>query len=647
MKKSTRLVWKLSAVVILILATAITFAGFLTDVVCAHYSLESARAVLRFNSDSMIKGIGKLMMTRNNKAIRELMTDMSRESSVFGDIQLVSHYTGEIVASRFGDEGGPLVPEDRPCAICHSLEDPSLPGMAIQDQLFKLPQGGRALCVIAPITNQESCRNAACHAHDKGPSILGFLNTDYSLRSVDAQVAERRVLIFGTVLVVILLCTGSFWILFRRIFEKPVRDLIAGTRRIAKRDLNFQFPEDRSDEIGLLQKSFNAMTSRLRAHQTELLDTMEYLEGIVENSADIIITVNPEGLIQTFNRGAEQVLGYKRDEVIGKRIETLFADPREREVAIARLRYTDNVTNYETQFLAKNGEPVDVLLTLSRLRDKEGNPLGTFGISKDVTRERWLFKQLIQSKKFAAIGQTVTGIQHSIKNMLNTLKGGVYMVRTGLKKEKREWVDDGLGMIDEGIDKITHLSRHMLDYAKDWKLELEQADLGNMLKEIHELNREGAADDGVTLLIKKEDHLPSVRCDPKLVHMAVMDLLTNAIEACNWRDYPDGESPQVALKAYTHRGGYLFVIEVSDNGCGMDENVQQNLFKPFFSTKKRMGTGLGLSMTSRIIHLHGGNITVESEPDKGSTFRIQLPFGGPDEDRQRIDGEDEAGLLES
>ncbi|MHC4970321.1 MAG: PAS domain S-box protein, partial [Planctomycetota bacterium] len=136
------------------------------------------------------------------------------------------------------------------------------------------------------------------------------------------------------------------------------------------------------------------MTARDQAHRDELRSAMEYLGGIIENSADMIITVTPDGFIETFNRGAEEALGYSRAEVIGRPIETLFADPRERDIAVARLADSDNVRNYETRFLAKDGQIRDVLLTLSRLRDREGNAIGTFGISKDVTQEKELLREL-------------------------------------------------------------------------------------------------------------------------------------------------------------------------------------------------------------------------------------------------------------
>jgi signal transduction histidine kinase len=289
------------------------------------------------------------------------------------------------------------------------------------------------------------------------------------------------------------------------------------------------------------------------------------------------------------------------------------------------------VANLETRLRAKDGQVRNILLTLSPLRDTHGQAIGTIGISKDITREKELQRELVQSQKFAAIGQAVTGIQHAIKNMLNSLTGGSYLVRIGMNKGNQERIKEGWAMIEEGIERITDLSRSMLYYAKDWKLNLQQASVNDLVENVCELNRQTAADQGVALRSEVESGLPDILCDPKLIHMAATDLVVNAIDACVWKDYGSDESAEIVLKNSLTDDGDYFVIEVRDNGCGMNEETRQNIFTPFFSTKKTRGTGLGLAMTARIINVHGGEINVESEPDRGTKFRVCLPINGPRE----------------
>ena len=623
------IVWKLSAVVVGILAVAIGLSGYINSLICDYYSLESARTFLRFNSESNIKGIGQLMMNRDNEGVKKLIGDISRESEVYGDIQLISHHSGEVVASRFDGGSWELGLEDRACAICHEKGDLGDADVVIVSEVTHLPDGSRNLSVMAPILNKPSCRNAACHAHADGPPILGFLNSNYSLKRVDGMIAKGRIFIVVTVLTSGLLSMLALWLMFNRLLERPINDLIAGTERIAANQLDFRFEQKRNDEIGVLEESFNTMAARIQAHRDELRSAMEYLNAMVENSADIIITVTPDGYIETFNHGAEQVLGYDRVDVIGRQIESLFVDPSERRMIAERLKDTGNIRNYETRLLAKDGQVRHVLLTLSYLRDKEGNPSGNIVIGKDITKEKKLQRELVQSQKFVAIGQAVTGIQHAIKNMLNALKGGAYLVRNGMARDNRQRIEEGWAMVEEGIERIGDLSKNMLNYAREWKLELERIDLKDLMTNVCEMNRQTAAGQGVALRCELPDGLPAVLCDPKLIHMAATDILVNAIDACVWKDYGPDESPEVVLKNSMGKDTNFYVIEVSDNGCGINEEIKQNIFTPFFSTKKIRGTGLGLALTAKIINLHDGEITVGSEPDRGTAFRIHLPVDGP------------------
>jgi len=623
-----------------ILTAAIAISGYVNNLVNTNCCLKSAQTFLRFNSESIVNGIDQLMMNRNNQGIEELITDMSEGTEIYGDIQLVSHHSGEVVVCRFGQTGERLLMEDWHCAVCHDREDLGGADAKTHDTIIDLPEGGRVLSVVTPIVNEPRCRSAACHVHESSPHMLGFLHARYSLEHTDAMVSDRRIVILVTVLTSLVLAVLALRFMFTRLLERPIRGLIAGTERIAAREFEFRFDQKRQDEIGVLEESFNTMTATIQAHQEEVRSAKERLEGVIESSADIIITVSPEGLVETFNRGAEQTLGYSRDEVIGKPIELLFADPRDRENAIRQLTDTDNVRNYETRFVAKDGQVRDVLLTLSLLRDKDDAFIGTFGISKDVTDEKKLQRELVQSQKFAAIGQAVTAIQHAVKNMLNTLKGGAYLTRDGMTKNHRERAEEGCTMVDAGIERISSLSEDMLNYAKEWKRELRRVDIRDLIMRVLAEHLQTATEQGVTLRHEIPEGLPAVLCDPKLIHMAVTDLVVNALDACVARPLPDDEQSEVLLRNALNEKRDSFLIEVRDNGCGMDEETKRNIFTPFFTTKLARGTGLGLALTARVVNVHGGEIFVESEPNRGTTFRIHLPIDGPHDMRETAHGQE-------
>jgi len=625
MPVSNSVVRKMSVVVIAIVTLVVAAAGLVTSAISNHHALESARAVLRFNSESILSGIGNLMMTHNNKGVLRLIQDVSRDSTVYRDISLVSHHSGEVVVSGLGEAGTTLSENDRSCAVCHAQPELLYTSLASLDEVLPGPDGSRLLHVITPIANQHSCSTADCHAHvDSGP-ILGFLQTEYSLQDVDTLTSNLNTSFTIAALVSLVLGTTALWIMLNRMVTRPLRYMLSGIQAIAGNDLSFRFKTHRKDEFGLVEESFDDMARRIQAHQTELRDAREYLEAIVENSADIIITVNPKGLIQTVNRGAEQILGYQREELIARPIEMLFANPQERDVAIARLQDRDNVTNYETRFITKDRVIRNVLLTLSRLRHRDGTAMGTIGISKDVTTQKELEDLLVKSQTAAAIGHAVTAIQHAIKNMLNTLTGGTYLARNGLSKRNQARIEEGIEMIDEGIATISNLSFNMLKYAKEWVLDPEDNDLALIVDEICKAIRQTATDEGVSIRCEIADHLPLVPCDSRLLHMALMDIATNALHACCSKNYKDSETAAVVFRIYLDEDNGSIVVEVEDNGIGMDAETKANVFTPFFSTKLDSGTGLGLALTLRVVKLHNGSIVVKSEPERGALFRIILP----------------------
>ena len=184
------------------------------------------------------------------------------------------------------------------------------------------------------------------------------------------------------------------------------------------------------------------------------------------------------------------------------------------------------------------------------------------------------------------------------------------------------------------MTKITDLSSRMLRYVQGWEPELEDEDLAELVTSVQKVSREEARSKGVELRCEVTRGTPHIFCDPRLIHAVVMDLLSNAFEACAWKDYDDHERAEVVIEVGTSdREGYVF-IAVHDNGQGMTDKVKRDIFTPFFSTKGALGTGMGLTFTSRIIELHGGTIEVESEPNRGSTFRVFLPIGGPRQQRE-------------
>ncbi len=642
MFKRSRVAWKVSGLFSAILVLVLSGTAYVNRLDDRTVALAAARNVSRMHARTVFQSLHRFMTTGDVDGINSLMEGIAQDNPVFEDIQLVSH-EGRVVAS-FGGSYDPSIDQDSwPCKECHipGRETVQIAAEDSLDRIVEAADGTRSLSVITLIETGETCGGAECHSPAANDRPLGYLRSDHSLQRVDDFVAQHSFKTAIAVLIGVLLSMVAAWFAIQRLVVARIRVLTEGIKRVTHHDFDFRFSGGGNDEFAELASEFNEMTRQLSASVTKLKRTREYLQGIVEDSADIIITVDPKGLIRKFNTGAERSLGYKREEVIGKRIEMLFAYPRERDVAIEQLEGTDHVVNYETHFLTKDGRVRNVILTLSRLRRRDGTPVGTYGISKDITREKRLQRQLLQSERMAVLGQALTGIQHSVKNLLNVLKGGSYMVKTGLAKDDKELLNEGWEMVQEGITHMTEFSKSMLSFAKERKLDLSQVDLVELLEKIYAMSEARFREKGVNLHLDMADDFPPVLCDRELIHSVVMDLLSNSLDACSWKEYGEDVIPQVELRIQrASKEGYVY-IEVADNGEGMSEEVREKVFTPFFSTKKKKGTGMGLALTVRVVSSHGGKITVESEPGQGATFRVLLPISG------RVRGEEEDDVEES
>ncbi|MBW2050020.1 MAG: PAS domain-containing protein [Deltaproteobacteria bacterium] len=356
--------------------------------------------------------------------------------------------------------------------------------------------------------------------------------------------------------------------------------------------------------------------------QEEVRQHKEYLENILANSSDMIITTDLRGHIVTFNPAGEHMLGYSREEILGVGIEKVWKAPEMRKQLMARVKARGAVSNYPATLIAKNGDKVEVSLSLSQLRDSDGNILGTVGISKDVTEENRLRRQLMEQERLAAVGETVAGVTHCMKNVLNGLKGGSYMLNVGLKRNDSKLVEEGWGNVQKGIGRIHRLSLDMLSYCRNRKPTPVPTDPLQFAQETADLISKSTEQEGISISCHGEKGSP-VELDPDPMGRALLNIIANAVDACREKSYAEGEAPKVEVSVKRGKGDLRFIV--ADNGVGMSEDTRNKLFSRFFSTKEGRGTGLGLCVTEKIIEEHGGKILVESSPGRGSTFTIRLP----------------------
>ncbi len=231
--------------------------------------------------------------------------------------------------------------------------------------------------------------------------------------------------------------------------------------------------------------------------------------------------------------------------------------------------------------------------------------------------------RLLEAERLAAMGETIAGLSHTIKNIAGGLKGGAFVLEKGIELDERQYLMQGWEMIKSNVDKIRALSMDLLDYGKLGCIARRPCDPCQPAREVVELMQKAAGAGGVELRLEVAPTPGRAMLDPDALHRCLLNLVTNALDACQPGESPAGNGVVAVACCPSPGGGVIY--RVSDNGCGMSGEVQANLFRTFFSTKGSRGTGIGLMMTRRIVDQHGGTVTFDSTPGVGTTFTINIP----------------------
>ena len=233
-----------------------------------------------------------------------------------------------------------------------------------------------------------------------------------------------------------------------------------------------------------------------------------------------------------------------------------------------------------------------------------------------------LHKEILKKERLAAVGQTIAGLAHCIKNVLSGLQGGSYMVDLGLHKEDPQTLSTGWEMVKRNSGFMQELVLDMLTYSKERQPVYKLVDVNEIVEAVCDLMAQKAAEKGVTVTWTPNPKLNEVELDPKGIQRCLLNLVSNAVDAC---DVTNGGSVEVCTEV---PGGERFCIKISDSGCGISDEDKEKLFQMFFSTKGSRGTGLGLPVTHKIITEHKGEIAVDSRLGEGTTFIVTLPLRG-------------------
>ncbi len=237
-----------------------------------------------------------------------------------------------------------------------------------------------------------------------------------------------------------------------------------------------------------------------------------------------------------------------------------------------------------------------------------------------AVEDTYYYSGMVQAERLAAIGQTIATLSHHIKNILQGIRGGSYLIEEGLKNEEPDVVRKGWSIVERNQERISNLVMDMLTFSKEREPDMLTANLNSVAADVVELMQPRAMDTQVELEFRPSEDMGSYLFDPEALHRAILNVVTNAIDACE-------KSPSGRVIVSTEQdlsAGVIRVI-VQDNGEGIPTEDLQRIFSLFESRKGARGTGLGLPVSQKILREHGGDIRLESTPGSGSRFCLELP----------------------
>lgn len=377
----------------------------------------------------------------------------------------------------------------------------------------------------------------------------------------------------------------------------------------------------------LLRGSFIDITERKKVEER-----FAWLAAVVEYTDDAIITKNMDGVILSWNKGAERLFGYREEEVLGKPVTILIPAEllSEEGQFLQKLSQGEHIDHYETVRLAKDGSHKNVSLTVSPIMSKSGEVIGASKIARDITLRKQLEAQLLQSQRMEAIGQLAGGVAHDFNNILQVIMGygSIMLMDENLDDEQKEKIENIL----VSADKASQLTKSLLAFSRKQVMKIKKANLNTIVLHIQKFLVRIIGEDVQLKLIVNEPELP-VCVDSGQVDQVLINLATNARDAMPKGGLLTIETTIKDIDEHVEHAhgiiapGRYACITVSDTGNGMDKETSAKIFEPFFTTKDvGKGTGLGMAIVHGIVKQHNGYITAYSEPGHGTTFKVYLPL---------------------
>jgi PAS domain S-box-containing protein len=467
--------------------------------------------------------------------------------------------------------------------------------------------------------------------HKKGNSGESWHVLCYRQMSVVLAPATRTIksTIFIGFAIILILALVSY--LFGWKIAKPLAILDKATKKVGRGDFEYRIDVRRKDEFGTLAHSFNSMANELQQTTTtvELLEnevkhrkqtekTLVIRDKAISSSINGIALSDIEGNLTYANESYLKMWGYHETEVLGKPFANFWL--REKEVVKVLETLMDRgVWTGELIARRKDGSRFDVQVLAKLVTDDKGKNICVVSSFIDITKEKVLQDELVRSERLAASGGLAASISHEINSPLQGIISIISSIERTHKQD--EGLAENLNLIKGAFKSIRDIVKKLLDLNRPGKERKQPMNVNNVIEDTVSLLKGHLKKNSVKVSSSLSSRLPMIAASPQQLGQLFLNLINNSVEAMA------GVSNGKEIMLKSNLRGKNIVIKVADTGPGIPKEAMENIFDPFYTRKKKMGMGIGLSICHGIIEDHNGSIAAENSSDGGAVFTITLPAG--------------------
>lgn len=418
------------------------------------------------------------------------------------------------------------------------------------------------------------------------------------------------------------------------ILNKELSDLIPLEQRVLNREKSkFETDSASLDKLkSKIPKEWLEEQAKLYEKYKVVERVYKFYRNIIQNMSSLLICIDMNGSITFLNANAGSTLGYEVEELLGRNLVDLFADPDKTGkmldlILIPNKRFESK----EVKLVSKDGHQIPIGFSTSPLVEKE-QQIGVIITFRDLTEINLMRKQVERMDRLATLGELATGIAHEVRNPLGGIKTAAQVLEESFEEHDRRI--ELVSRIVREIDRVNNLLTDFFKFAKPIKPSRDYCDVESIIDGIYLLLAAQMNTRGIRFKEEFSGVIPKIFADVHQIEQVFMNIMLNAIQAM-----PNGGDLNVKVYTTTlgDQGGHhpwseetfdkklpFVAVDISDTGSGIPRENLERIFNPFFTTKSE-GMGLGLSICTRLVAENNGNIFVDSEPGRGSRFTVILP----------------------